>query len=280
MNTRHFNHTVIKFFDVTLRDGLQSIPWVYTLPEKVNIMTSIIAKRRPYAIEVGSIVSPKILPQMADSIKLYKETELTTILAHNPSHVYMLTPTVKSVNTAFANDIKNISIISSVSDAFQKKNINKSLHETKKEIDSIMKIAQTVPNTLVKLYISCISECPISGEISNFTILNEILYYYYVHHELDEICLSDTSGTLQFNTFKYIIDGLIKRNVDIGKISLHLHNQPTSQDNLTTIIKYALTCGIYRYDVSYMPDIGGCSVTMDSKKMHGNLSYNRILDCL
>ena len=74
------------------------------------------------------------------------------------------------------------------------------------------------------------------------------------------------------------IDELIKRSIDLNKISLHLHNQPNRPSNVGNIIVYALKKGIYRYDVSYMPDIGGCSVTMDST--HGNLSYDQIHECL
>ena len=281
MYTRPFNTKAIRFFDVTLRDGLQSIPRIYTLREKVDIATTIIAERRPHAIEVGSIVSPKILPQMKDSIKLYQEAIIINSLLTFPIDIYMLTPTVRSVETALSNDIKNLSFITSVSDSFQQKNINRSLIDTKAEISSMMKLTQSIPNKQIKLYISCISECPIAGKLNTMTIINEILYYYYVYKELDELCLSDTCGSLEFNTFKFIMDELVKRDVGIiNKISLHLHNQPNNINNINSIITYALKLGIYRYDVSHMPNIGGCTVTMDSNSTNGNLSYNQIRECL
>ena len=35
---------------------------------------------------------------------------------------------------------------------------------------------------------------------------------------------------------------------------------------------------INKFDVSYMPDIGGCSVTM--KETNGNLGYEQIYECM
>lgn len=276
--SKYLKNKALKLFDVTLRDGLQSIPKIYNLNDKMDILTKIITERNPYSIEIGSIVSPKILPQMANSIEFYKEIHNKENTINKLPQLYMLTPNVKSLDMALHNNIKNLSLITSVSESFQKKNTNKTLYDNKREISVMMKLTRIVKNTKVKLYISCISECPIAGNMDVNLIINEILYYYYVYDELDEICLSDTCGTLHFTTFKTIIDELIKRSVDLNKISLHLHNQPNRPSNVGNIIVYALKKGIYRYDVSYMPDIGGCSVTMDST--HGNLSYDQIHECL
>ena len=275
---RYLKNKSLKLFDVTLRDGLQSIPKIYSLNEKMDILTNIITERNPYAIEIGSIVSPKILPQMANSIDLYKETQNKDNVTYKLPELYMLTPNVKSVDIACNNNINNLSFITSVSDLFQKKNTNKTLYDNKNEISAMMKLTRQVPNIKVKIYISCIPECPIAGQIDVNIIINEILHYYYVYEELDEICLSDTCGTLHFTQFKTIINQLIKRSVDIKKISLHLHNQPNRPFNITNIIMYAMEKGIYRYDVSHMPDIGGCSVTMESTR--GNLSYEQVYNCI
>ena len=277
--SKYLKNKAIKLFDVTLRDGLQSIPKIYSLNDKMNILTNIINQRNPYAIEIGSIVSPKILPQMANSIELLENFIINTNYPiYKLPKLYMLTPTVKSVDIALHNNIRNISLITSVSDSFQKKNTNKTLKDNKKEIFNIMKLSHQVQHVNTKLYVSCISECPIIGHINVNTIINEIIYYYYVYDTLDEICLSDTCGTLQFKTFKTIIDELITRTIDLNKISLHLHDQPNNPSNLRNIIIYAMKKGIYRFDVSIMPNIGGCSVTMDST--HGNLSYDQIHECM
>ena len=185
----------------------------------------------------------------------------------------MLTPNLKSVNIASDHNITNFSFITSVSNDFQKKNTNKNITEIKNEIELMMKRVTLIKDSKVKLYISCITDCPISGRIDNQKIINEILHYYYTYDEISEICLSDTCGTMEFNNFKTIIDELLKRNVDFNKISLHLHNQENKQ-NVKDIIVYAMKSGMYRFDVSDMPEIGGCSVTLDNPS--GNLSYDDV----
>ena len=267
----------LKLFDVTLRDGLQSLKKVYSLAEKSEILRNIIVNRHPSAIEVGSIVSPKILPQMSESIELFHEAQFINIIIARPIDLYMLTPNLKSVNIASDHNITNFSFITSVSNAFQKKNTNKNLTEIKNEIELMMKRVTLIQDSKVKLYISCITDCPISGKIDNHKIINEILHYYYTYDEISEICLSDTCGTMEFNNFKTIIDELLKRNVDFNKISLHLHNQENKQ-NVKDIIIYGMKSGIYRFDVSDMPEIGGCSVTMENPS--GNLSYDDVKRCL
>jgi len=263
----------LKLFDVTLRDGLQSLKKIYSLAEKTDILHNIIVNRFPSAIEVGSIVSPKILPQMEQSIELFHEAQFINIILPRPIDLYMLTPNLKSVNIASDHDITNFSFITSVSNDFQKKNTNKNLTEIKNEIELMMKRVTLIKDSKVKLYISCITDCPISGRIDNQKIINEILHYYYTYDEISELCLSDTCGTMEFNNFKTIIDELLKRNIDFNKISLHLHNQENKQ-NVKDIIVYAMKSGIYRFDVSDMPEIGGCSVTLDNPS--GNLSYDDV----
>jgi len=268
----------LKFFDVTLRDGLQSIPTRYSIASKKKMLHNIITTHSPSAIEVGSIVSPKVLPQMADSLLVFKEAQRANIILPKPIDIYMLTPTLKSVKIACDHDVNNFSFITSVSNEFQKKNINKTLDETKNELENMMQYVIDIPDTKTKLYISCISECPIAGVMDNVRIINEILYYYYSYKYLDEICLSDTCGSLNYVNFRFIMTELLNRNINMKKFSLHLHNQPNNPMNLKNIIMYAMKCGIYRFDVSNMPDIGGCSVTMN--KTNGNLSYEQVIDCV
>mgnify|MGYP000096902794 CR=1 FL=1 len=109
------NYGILKLFDVTLRDGLQSLKKIYSLVEKTDILHNIIVNRFPSAIEVGSIVSPKILPQMEQSIALFHEAQFINIILPRPIDLYMLTPNLKSVNIASDHDITNFSFITSVS---------------------------------------------------------------------------------------------------------------------------------------------------------------------
>jgi len=266
----------IKFFDVTLRDGLQSLKKIYSLDEKKIIFDNIVtSKYKPSSIEIGSIVNPKIVPQMQDSLELFKHAHIYNgIFPVKPIDIYMLTPTLASVNIACKHDITNFSFITSVSNIFQLKNTNKTIDQTKNELEKMVERVIILPDTKIKLYISCITHCPINGKIENKKIISEILYYIYVYKDyINEFCLSDTCGLLQFDDFKEIIDNLLNKNINMNKLSLHLHNQ-SNHNNIEDILTYSILNGINKYDVSSISDIGGCSVTMNNPS--SNLTYDQI----
>jgi hydroxymethylglutaryl-CoA lyase len=271
-------------FDVSLRDGLQGFSRyeqsLITFNTKEKIYNNICSLHEPTNIEVGSIVNPKILPVMANSLELFsnicsKKNTLSKETNYLPN-LYMLVPNKKSYDTAIKNGVTNFSFLTSVSESFQKKNINKTIQETKDELieminDVTNKKSLYLSSELnTKLYISCINECPIEGKINNDIVVNEIIYYHK-HINVGELCLSDTCGSLLFEDFRYIIDKCIELHVDMEKISLHLHISDNI-DNIRNIVHYSLDQNIKKFDVSLITS-GGCSVTMDQSKLKPNMSY-------
>ena len=268
----------LRLFDVTLRDGLQSIPKIYSLAEKMDLGLDIVANKNPKAIEIGSVVSHKIVPQMKNSLDFFQSFSASYGMS-NYLDIFVLTPNIKNTRLAINRSVRNYSFITSVSNMFQKKNTNLTICNTKIEIKNMIDLVKTTnEDNKIKLYISCFTECPIIGKIDNHTILSEIMYYYYTHGEqICNLCLSDTCGTLRFNDFKFIIDHLIEKGVNLENFGLHLHQQVNS-DNVKNIITYGMKNGISQYDVSYIPEVGGCSVTM--KNPSGNIGYETIYECL
>ena len=278
----------LKLFDVSMRDGLQSIPKIYELHEKKRMLSKIIHQYRPHQMEVGSIVSDNVLPQMKNSVELYKYATNKYDAINNCDFMkydlnnincdfFLLVPPVKSyINQALLNNIKNISLITSVSETFQQKNIKKTIIDTKNILNDILYDDNQFTN--IKLYISCITNCPFDGNINNDYIINEIIYYSKLKN-VNNLCLSDTCGDMNFIDFKYIIDNLIlKMNID--NISLHLHVNKNNYLNIEKIIEYAIINKIYKFDVTGFENIGGCIVTIDQNKLHGNLQYKDLLNTM
>ena len=257
----------IRFFDVSLRDSLQSLNKIYTLNEKKTLLHEILRKNNIDSIEVGSFVSSKILPQLENTDTLFN---YANSLSHNKK-LFVLTPNEYAVKKALNIGVDHFSLISSVSEDFQKKNINKTLNQTKDNIDKMLNL---IYDKNIKLYISCINECPIGGKINNEKILNEISEYYYKYDFINNICLSDTCGTLDYTDFKHIIDGMIKRGFDLTRFSLHLHQNTNNPEAMNNIILYAVKNKITLFDVSIL-NSGGCSVTIkNDKDLHANLNYS------
>jgi len=266
-------------FDVTLRDGIQNAdPSKWTTDRKRDFLDFISSSERPPKMEVGSLVSSKVLPILHDSLQLYNHS-IKTLTATHGTEIYMLIPSLNRLYSAMTHNILNMSFITSVSNSFQKKNTKRTLDETKEELSKINIIINSAYNIRKKLYISCITECPIDGKQDIEYVLKEILWYH-TNYEFDELCLSDTCGTMSFDDFEYLIDNLIQLGVPPSKISLHLHVSASRVDELYRIIWYSFDKKVNKFDVS-MLETGGCSVTMRSDKMLPNLSYDlfyRILD--
>ena len=200
----------LKFFDVSMRDGLQSLPPTYTLKHKKIMLNRIINTYNPESLEIGSLVSPKVLPQMKDSYELYTYANKYYVHKNNkyiPNFYLLVPPSKKYLEIANNLNIKNISIMSSVSNKFQEKNVRMTLRETKNNIFKAVNTVKENKNQFdnVKVYLSCITQCPISGKIDNDLIVNE-LYDYLQNDGINEVCIADTCGKMLYSDFIHIID--------------------------------------------------------------------------
>ena len=271
-------------FDVSLRDGLQGLSKErqesFSINDKIDIFHKII-NLGTKNIEIGAIVNPKIMPAMADSLKMHKHAtdfkkKVESMIGNNKTfelNNYIVVPNEKGFNIGMQHGVKNFSFLTSVSNSFQKKNVNKSLKETRVELNKMVGLLDDISDGFkTKLYISCINECPVEGKIDKDFIVHEILNYYKDLPVIDEFCLSDTCGSLNFIDYKYIVDNCMHFGIPSSKISLHLHVKNENIKELEKIMFYSLDNNIIRFDVSIL-ESGGCSATIHSSKLLPNMSY-------
>jgi isopropylmalate/homocitrate/citramalate synthase len=261
-------------FDVSLRDGIQGAnPLDYPTEKKLDILKYICNKYSPSKIELGSFVSPKVLPIMGDTAKLFENIQ-TVLKPDQTPDIYALVPNKTGLMNAVNVGFTNFSFITSVSNAFQVKNTMKNLLYKKVELQEMMEyVAKLSTPCKSKLYISCINECPIAGPIDRDFIIYEILSSYGSRTDYDELCLSDTIGTLNLRDFEYIVDCLIKFGIASSRISVHLHINSDNEREAKKILFACFKRKIYKFDVSVILE-GGCSVTMGKNKIKPNMTYD------
>jgi len=270
-------------FDVSLRDGIQGAnPSDWSSLKKRETFSTIYTKYKPHYMEIGSLCSYKILPIMSDTRELYNYA-ISEIERNydTTTQTYVLIPSISKLQTAILYGITHFSFITSASPVFQLKNTNRTLEQMKREFSQLREILNDQPsseNYVKKLYISCINECPISGRIDNDFIISEILHYHHAYL-FDELCLSDTCGTLPYQDFEYIIETIHFFGVPLSQISLHLHVSSSNLENLEYILRYCFRKGIRKFDVS-MIETGGCSVTMPKEKLLSNMTYEQFYNIL
>ena len=264
-------------FDVSMRDGIQGAnPIDYPSNKKLDILSRICKEYSPHKIEVGSFVSPKVLPIMGDTAKIFKAMPVIFEKTGKTADIYALVPNKVGLLNAIQCGFTNFSFITSVSNAFQLKNTGKNLLHKKTELQEMMNYISTLATpSKTKLYVSCVNECPIAGVIDRDWIIHEILYSYGrldLSEEYDEICISDTMGTLKHRDFEYIANGLTRFGLTPSRLSIHLHINSENEQEAKRILFECFRRGINKFDVSVVSD-GGCSVTMDANKLKPNMTY-------
>jgi hydroxymethylglutaryl-CoA lyase len=251
-----------KPFDVSLRDGLQSSKEHIDTIQKFSLFVKKSDQYEPQAVEIGSLVSPKILPVLADSKTLYK---MAIEVAPVSMPLYLLVPSSSKLVDVVELGCSHISLITSVSEDFQLANTKKTLDQVRTDIKYVSEVFKGT----TKLYISCIDTCPLAGQIDHSHICDQILWYWS-NCKIKNLCLSDTVGNLTPKSFVSIVDKVNSQGVPYESISLHLHVE--SKEQVIEIMGQALARGITGFDVSYL-ETGGCSVTMGKSKTKPNLSY-------
>lgn len=263
-------------FDVTLRDGLQGLSKeeqsVFSFEKKKQIFHEIIEKN-PQCMELGSIVSHHLFPIFIDTPKLliYSKEYNSKRIQDSPIQYYILIPNIQKLKSILEDPTINCNhfcFITSVSNQFQLKNTKKTLEQNHEEIKEMLSLLRCEDR--VKLYISCITECPVEGKIENNVIIEEICKYN--NPQIQNICLSDTMGNLNEKDFEYILDQCCKKGISSSKFSLHLHVDMTKKCTIQKIFHKALEKGITIFDVSSLKT-GGCSMTMNKSQLLPNLSY-------
>lgn len=151
----------VTLYEVGPRDGLKNEPHPITVQDKLRLI-DLLSWTGLQNIEVGSFVSPKWVPQMADS------NQIVAQLPNPDLNHQVLIPNIRGLEAFFAavRDVTDppdeIAIFVSASEGFSKANLNCSID---KSFDRLMPVVDTARENglLVRSYISCVVACPFDG---------------------------------------------------------------------------------------------------------------------
>ena len=248
----------VRIVEVGARDGLQNEAAVST-QDKVALINAL-ADAGLKDIEVGAFVSPKWVPQMADSSDV--------ISALNLPHVNLsaLTPNLRGAEAAKQVDIQEFAIFTAASEAFCQKNINCSIDESIDRFKDVMDFAKA-NNIRVRGYVSCVMGCPYQGDVdyNNVLKVSERLLELGCY----EISLGDTIGVGTAKKVDELLD-LLLQHIDKSKLAVHFHD--TYGQALTNIYT-ALSRGIATVD-SAVAGLGGCPY---AKGASGNVATEDVV---
>ncbi|EKO3815679.1 hydroxymethylglutaryl-CoA lyase [Vibrio harveyi] len=233
----------VNIVEVGARDGLQNESPVTTLA-KIRLI-DLLSDTGLTHIEAGSFVSPKWVPQMADSLDVMKK------ITRRHNVIYSaLTPNVQGFEQALKAGANQVAIFTSSSEGFCQHNINCSIADSLTRFEPVMELAAK-HNIPVRGYLSCVADCPYDGptkpeqvaRVAN--LLMELGCY--------ELSLGDTIGTGTPIRIAKMLEA-VQVKVPTNKLAVHFHD--TWGQALANIYQ-ALTMGINTIDSS-VAGLGGC----------------------
>ncbi|WP_024612441.1 hydroxymethylglutaryl-CoA lyase [Pseudoalteromonas sp. TB64] len=248
----------VRIVEVGARDGLQNEKTVSTA-DKVALINALSAAGLK-DIEAGAFVSPKWVPQMADSADVISALNLPDV------NLSALTPNLKGAHAAHAVGIKEFAIFTAASESFCQKNINCSIDQSIERFSEVMAFAKA-NNIRVRGYVSCVLGCPYEGEINPQAVLS--VSQKLLDLGCYEVSLGDTIGVGTAKKVTQLIE-LLLTHIDKTKLAVHFHD--TYGQALTNIYA-ALSLGIATVDAA-VAGLGGCPY---AKGASGNVATEDVV---
>ena len=232
--------------EVGPRDGLQSLKRIMPTADKHRWIAALAAAGLR-EIEVGSFVSPRALPQMADCAEVVGEALKIAGL-----RVVTLAPNLKYAELAFAAGAHAITIPVSVSEAHSISNIRKTHAEIIADVGAIVRLRNArFPSVKVEAGLSTAFGCTIQGPVAEDDVLR--LAATMAECGVDTVNLADTVGYANPAQVKRLFVRL-RQEVGAKSGGAHLHN--TRGQGLANVVA-ALDAGVTTFDSS-QGGIGGC----------------------
>tara|TARA_R110002124_G_scaffold63531_4_gene174107 strand:- start:989 stop:1906 length:918 start_codon:yes stop_codon:yes gene_type:complete len=250
----------VKIVEVGPRDGLQNEKSHIDLSTKVALVDAL-AKAGVTMIETGSFVSPKWVPQMADSAQVFAAINRVDKVTYSA-----LTPNLKGFEAAMQAGADEVAIFASASEAFSQKNINCSITESIERFAPVIDAAKA-QGIRVRGYVSCVLGCPYEGEIAPESVAHVAKTLFDMG--CYEISLGDTIGVgtpIATLTMLNAVCNLVPKSA----IAVHFHD--TYGQALANIL-VALQLGINIID-SAVAGLGGCPY---AKGASGNVATEDVV---
>lgn len=243
------------------RDAMQG--WAHFIPteQKIAYLNQLL-KVGFDVLDFGSFVSPKAIPQLADTHEVIPHLKLTN------TQLLAIVANLRGAQDACKYpQISSIGFPFSISETFQLRNTNKTIAASLDEVAQIQALCNTNNKELV-IYIS-MGFGNIYGDPYSATLAIE-WFEKLAHLGIKTIAMADTVGIATPDTISYIFAHLNKAFPHLN-IGAHFHSTPATREEK---LEAAWQAGCTRFDSAIL-GIGGCPMAKDD--LVGNMATETIL---
>lgn len=246
------------------RDAMQGWKNIIPTQTKISYINSLL-KVGFDTIDFGSFVSPKAIPQMADTADVLKGLDLSG----SRSKLLAIVANPRGAEEACVfEQIRYLGFPFSVSETFQQRNTNSSIGQSLERVEEIQNLCLKTGKELV-VYISMGFGNPYGDPYDEdvvFEWVNKL-----VSLDIKIISLADTVGLATpgqvYDMTSYLVESL--PGVEVG---VHLHSRP---DNREEKLDAAVRAGCRRFDGA-LKGIGGCPMANDD--LVGNMNTELMIE--
>ncbi|AWN46037.1 hydroxymethylglutaryl-CoA lyase [Methylobacterium terrae] len=234
----------VRIVEVGPRDGLQNEPVTLPVAARAGLIERLLAAGLT-SIEVGSFVSPRWVPQMADTAAVMAR------LPPNPGGRYtVLVPNLQGFEAARAAGADEVAVFAAASEAFSRANINCSIDESLARFAPVAAAARAAGISL-RGYVSCVLGCPYEGAVAPQAVAE--VARRLVELGCREVSLGDTIGAGTPDRARACVEA-VALLVPPERLALHFHDtQGLALDN----IRACLDLGVSVVDAA-IAGLGGC----------------------
>lgn len=253
----------VNVFEVGPRDGLQNQKRLIPTEDKIKLVDMLSSCGFSH-IETASFVSPKWVPQMADSAAV-----MAGISREDGTAYTALTPNMQGYEAAIDANVDEVAIFASASEGFSQKNINCSIDESISRFTPILERAK-FDKCNVRGYVSCVTHCPYDGPTDPDQVIRVALRL--LEMGCYEISLGDTIGAATTETTHNLVSSILNY-MPSSVLAGHFHD---TNNNALENIGVCLEAGIRTFD-SAVGGLGGCPYAEGAK---GNVDTVSVVNML
>ncbi len=245
------------------RDAMQGIPTFIPTKDKVAYVNQLL-KVGFDTLDMGSFVSAKAIPQMADTQQVLQEIDRGS----SKSQLLVIVANVRGAAEAAAfSGVDAIGFPLSISETFQQLNTNKSITEALNQLEQIKNLCEGANKKLVT-YISMGFGNPYGDPYSMDMVLKFV--DLLVTMGADVVSLADTVGVASPEAIKILVATILQDWPDL-ELGAHLHSHPSTA---LQKIRAAYEGGAKRIDGALM-GFGGCP--MANEELVGNIPTEKVV---
>ncbi|PJI92287.1 hydroxymethylglutaryl-CoA lyase [Yoonia maricola] len=257
----------VRIHEVGPRDGLQNEPGAISVTRKVALI-DLLSRSGLSDIEVGSFVSPKWVPQMADTDQVL--ARLTPVAGVRYA---VLVPNLRGwegfLQARRQDMMMDIAIFIAASEGFSQNNLNCSIAESVARLRPVVAAAQEA-GVAVRGYVSCVTDCPFDGLIPPGQVADTVASLRDLAPM--PVSLGDTIGKGTPERVGAMLEAVMGV-VPASELAGHFHD--TAGQALANI-DVSLDLGLRAFD-SAVGGLGGCPYAPGAP---GNVATEAVLDLL